>query len=290
MPLQFSQLLHKTALGNQANLDIPGVYIWGFVYQKDENGIGAPLNFKKIANPIADPDKHVFIPYYVGESSTSILKRLRDEHIQPRNNPSNKRTRLTMGYMLRYFNDVHFPLHFNIRNGYNFLTLVQQYQPTRVVEYFNDDKVLKSIYGSGSIQINGRKREYPINDQLIMPGRVSLNDTLDYYINDIDNFFFMYVDICNLFNFVKENNCFTDDYTKILLKKFEALTVVSLKGKTLGKFNGSSKVINSFITCPNLIFDSMINSGFDIFKGHNSLLINPAGNYNINNIAFPGYL
>ena len=122
MPLEFSELFHKTALCSRTNLDVPGVYIWGFVYHKDENGIGGPVNFTGVGNPIADPAKHVFIPYYVGESSTSILSRLFD-HIQPRKRDSSKKTRLTIDYIKDFFNDPNFPINSGLGNRNNGMSI-----------------------------------------------------------------------------------------------------------------------------------------------------------------------
>lgn len=296
MPLEFSELFHKSAL-TQTNKDrfkVPGVYIWGFVYHKDGDKIGDPIHFTEQADknvfPSLNPAEQVFIPYYVGESSSNVLSRL-FEHVQPLKSPSSKRTRLTMDYMKKYFSDVHFPLHYRGGNGNSFINLINHYHPTRVVEYFNDNEVLNLIYGNGGIQINGKTRDYPINNQFLMPENIDLNDTLHYYINTMNNFFFTYVDISSLFDFVGQNRCFIGQYASAIIKKFEALTVIMLKGKTLGKFDDVGSVLSSIKHCPNqLIFNSMTRSGFDIFKDSQNLLRDPTGNYDIKNVDFPGYL
>lgn len=291
MQLEFSKLFHKSALtSNGACFKAPGVYIWGFVYHKDGDKIGDPVNFTVVGNPIADPEKHVFIPYYVGESACNVLSRL-FEHVQPLKRPSSKRTRLTMDYMKKYYSDVHFPLHYRGGNGNSFINLINHYHPTRVVEYFNDVKVLNLIFGNGGIQINGKTRDYPINNQFLMPGNIDLNDTLHYYINTMNNFFFTYVDIYSLFDCVGQNPCFIGQYASAIIKKFEAITVIMLKGKTLGKFDDVGSVLTSISNCPNkFIFNSLHQSGFDIFKDSQNLLRDPAGDYDINNVDFPGYL
>jgi hypothetical protein len=294
MPLEFSELFHKSALTNNgARFKVPGVYIWGFVYHKDGDKIGDPIHFTEqpdnIVYPILNPGKQVFVPYYVGESSSNVLSRL-SEHVQPRKSPSSKRTRLTKDYMKKYFNDVHFPLHYKGGNGNSFIKLIRHYHPTRVVEYFNDDAVLNLIYGNGGIQIIGKTRDYPINNQFLLPGSIDLFDTLDHYINTRNNFFFTYVDIYTLFDFVAQNRCFIGQYASAIIKKFEALTVIMLKGKTLGKFDDVGSVLSSINHCPNqLIFNSMTCSGFDIFKDSQNLLRNPTADYDIDNVAFPGY-
>jgi hypothetical protein len=295
MPIEFSELFHKSELTNNgARFKVPGVYIWGFVYHKDGDKIGDPIHFTEQADnnvfPSLNPAEQVFIPYYVGESSSNVLSRL-IEHVQPLKSPSSKRTRLTMDYMKKYFSDIHFPLHYRGGNGNSFINLINLYHPTRVVEYFNDEVVLNLIYGNGGILINGKTRDYPINNQFLMPGKIELNDTLDYYINKLNNFFFTYVDIYSLFDFVGQNRCFIGQYASAIIKKFEALTVIMLKGKTLGKFDDVGSVLSSINDCPNqLIFNSMTRSGFDIFKDSQNLLRDPTGDYNINNVDFRGYL
>ncbi len=274
MPLNFSKLYHKSDLINNNSLifNVPGVYIWGFIYEKDGDKIGNPVDFTGDTNPKARPDKHVFIPYYVGVSSSSILRRLRDEHIQPRCIPSNKRTRLSMNYMKMYFNDPDFPLHYKGNNSSNFLRLVNHYNPTRVVEYFNNDQVLTLIYGAGNIQINGSVRNYPINIQSLLPGNSALNDTLDHYINNNKNFFFTYAECQEIGN----------------LRLCESVTAVILKGKTLGQFQNLQDNEIQMILDP--YFNIIDNTGFNIFKQPNQLWINPQGPLDISNIAFPGYL
>jgi hypothetical protein len=292
MPLEFSELFHKSELTNNgARFKVPGVYIWGFVYHKDENGIGESVDFSK-ETPLANPAKHVFIPYYVGESSSSILNRLKG-HSDPRRGDASKRTRLTSQYMRIYFNDRNFPLHYKKGNTNDFVDLINYY-PNRVIEYFNSAQVLNLIYGNGFVFLQGlplnQPGNVPINNLIIMPRNVKINDTLDYYINTRNNFFFTYVDIYTLFDFVAQNRCFIGQYASAIIKKFEALTVIMLKGKTLGKFDDVGSVLSSINHCPNqLIFNSMTRSGFEIFKDSHNLLRNPTADYDIDNVAFPGY-
>jgi len=274
MPLNFSRLYHKSDLinNNSQLFHVPGVYIWGFIYEKDGNKIGNPVNFKGVGNPVADRNKHVFIPYYVGESSSSILRRLRDEHIQPRCIPSNKRTRLSMNYMKVYFNDPYFPLHYKGNNSSSFLRLVKHYNTTRVVEYFNNDQVLALIYEAGNIQINGSVRNYPINIQSLLPGNTPINDTLDQYINSNNNFFFTYSECQEIGN----------------LRFCESVTAIILKGKTLGQFRNLQDNEIQMILDP--FYNIIDNTEFNIFKQPDQLWDKPQGPFEISNIAFPGYL
>lgn len=296
MPLNFSRLYHKSDLinNNSQLFNVPGVYIWGFIYEKDGDKIGNPVNFTGNVNPVADPAKHVFIPYYVGESSSSILSRLKG-HSEPRRGDASKRTRLTSQYMRSYFNDPNFPLFYKKGNTNDFIDLINYYPNNRVIEYFNSAQVLNLIYGNGFVLLRGLPLNHPgnvpINNLFIMPGNVNINDTLDYYINTMNNFFFTYVDIYSLFDFVGQNPCFIRQYASAIIKKFQALTVIMLKGKTLGKFDDVGSVLTSINHCPNqLIFNSMTRSGFDIFKDSQNLLRDPTGDYDINNVDFPGYL
>jgi hypothetical protein len=225
----------------------------------------------------------------VGKHESSILGRLK-QHQDVINGNALKYTRLSNKYMRHYSFDPNFPLHSANNNVSKFINLVKHYNGNREVEYFNDSDVLNLIYGKVNIKIKGKKGHYPINEQLLLHTNNQIQDTLNDLVCSKNNFFFMYADIYTLYNYVGSNNCYIREYASSILRKFEALTVINLKGKTLGKFEGADTIIKSMSKCPPLIFDSLQNSGFDIFKNPNNLFEPTNAPKQLKNIDFPGYI
>jgi hypothetical protein len=287
MQLNFSGLYHKSALDPAANngaiFKVPGVYIWGFVFYKNENGIGDPVDFTK-EKAIANPDEHVFIPYYVGESSSSISKRL-FEHIQPRESPSSKRTRLTIDYIKVFFNDPEFPINSGSYlsrkndkgmsvNAFRFFSWIDSNQiGNDKLQYFNNEFIMQLLYPSNNkLSSYG---SYSNNNFPITHPAININDTIDSrsdLINYKSNFFFTFISIPPPIN----------------VKEIEAFTVLMLKGKTLGEFTQARKCIRQ-MNAGN--FHNIIdNTQFNIFKQPNSIRSKPNIPIELDNIAFPGYL
>lgn len=285
MPLIFSELFHKTALCSQANLGVPGVYIWGFIYEKDRDKIGDPVNFSKIGSPIADPDKHVFIPYYVGESSSSILSRL-FEHIQPQKSPSSKKTRLTIDYIKCFFNDVDFPinsgLYLGIRNFHGMSVNSNRFYgwielnniTNNELQYFNNEIIMQLLYPNNLHLItynNPTNNNFPITLPVININ--DQQDSLNQLITHQANFFFTY---CKL-------NPSTNP-----TKEIETYTTLSLKGKTLAEITGVPRCMQE-MNAGN--FHNIVdNTGFDIFKQPDAIRLDLNRPFELGNIDFPGYL
>lgn len=280
MPLEFSELFHKSAL-TQTNKDrfkVPGVYIWGFVYHKTENGIGDPVDFTGVKNLVADPDEHVFIPYYVGKHERSVLDRLR-EHQDVRNGNALRLTRFTLEYMKCFFKDTFFKLNTSTFNDRNFINLIANYQYTSAVEYYNDSKILFQLHGNAINIVGNKPKNFPINQQSYKNGQ-AIFDTLDFLSKTFNNFFFTFVDLRNLKHHEDMNLSQT-------IELIESITAMLLKGKTVAKIEKLNKAL---ISIGNNDYNLNGPQGFDIFKDRDDILIDKTGKYQINNIAFPGYL
>lgn len=289
MQIKFSELYHKSALTlprNKNLFNVPGVYIWGFVYEKRGEQIGDPLDFKGVDNPVADPEKHVFIPYYVGESESSILNRL-NSHIKPRKGDSAKRTRLTIDYIKEFFKDFSFPINSKPPSGtafmngmkinsFRFFSWVQLNQINKdKLQYFNNEIIMQLLYPRNPLLVNFNNyanTEFPITDPNI---NISENsDSLNVLMNIKNNFFFTFLKIDTSHNTTKE---------------IESYTTLSLKGKTLAEITKVSNCINQMNE--GNFYTIIDNTGFNIFKKQEpkSILLFPNRPFELGNIAFPGY-
>lgn len=296
MELKFSELYHKSDLANNgAIFNVPGVYIWGFIYEKEGGKIGNPVNFTGNVNPVADPAKHVFIPYYVGiaRNNMTVLSRL-SRHLQFRIDDSNKRTRIKIGEIPSTLSNDHFPLNprGNDQNGISnntarFLNYIQNANYQNDISYFNDANVLNLLYNN-TITLFPQNTNYPIQNQIIGHGGL-IPDSLNTLSSSTpcistkqcyNNFFFC------LYKQGKELVPF-DSVVPVKLTLIEAVCVLMLKGKTLGQFQNLKDAIK-MISDPN--FEITDNTGFNIFKQPNAIRIDPNRPFELGNIAFPGYL
>jgi hypothetical protein len=286
MELKFSKLYHKSDLANNgAIFNVPGVYIWGFIYEKKGDQIGDPVDFTK-EKATANPDEHVFIPYYVGESSGKIKDRFIKEHVRPRINPAYKRTRLTLDYIKEFFKDPTFPLNSKhplgtsfmngmTINSFRFFSWVQLNSINKdKLQYFNNEIIMQLLYPRNPMLVNFNNyanTNFPITDP-----NISINDnsdSLNVLMSIKNNFFFTY---CKL------------DTSLDITEEIETYTTLSLKGKTLAEITKVSHCVSQMNAGD---FHEIIdNTGFNIFKQPNQLWINPQGPFDISNIAFPGYL
>jgi hypothetical protein len=107
-----------------------------------------------------------------------------------------------------------------------------------------------------------------------------LFDTLDFLSNTFKNFFFTFDSLSNLKPHGDMNLGNTIELT-------ESIAALLLKGKTVGKIEKLGMALESIGRND---YNLSGPQDFDIFKDRDSVLLDPAGNYNINNIAFPGYL
>jgi hypothetical protein len=188
-------------------IDGKGIYIWGFMYKKENNSLGDEIHFKMEIN--YDPYKMQFIPYYVGKADdTSILNRLNSHH-KPRYGHSTKYIRLSMTYMKSFFigkPPYVFPINFknnkDCKNNYVALELINKNPNLKLITYFNNADCLSAIYpeillkSKRRIQNNKAYNNYPITMQHI-PKTINnpngdLPDTLDDLINTKYNFWFYY--------------------------------------------------------------------------------------------------
>lgn len=271
MQLIFSEVFHKSELCtlNNDRFHVPGVYIWGFIYEKDGDKIGDPVNFSSIGSPIADPKKHVFIPYYVGKHERSILERL-NEHKNFQIGNARKYTRFTLRYMKSFFKDPNFSLNTNNNNALNFERLLNNYSNSHVVEYFNSGKILKMIYGNTVSIPTNAKNDNPINGIHFVNGQ-PLFDTLSFLGDAFNNFFFSYFESQAIKN----------------LTLFESISALLLKGKTVSKIE---KLKYSLLSIQNNNYDLIGPKGFNIFKQPDAIRLDLNRPFELGNIAFPGYL
>lgn len=286
------------------------------------NGGIPPFNFnlncitdsKKGTGPIGVDFKTQgwkFIPYYVGLDA-NLLGRIQDHHnIQSGNKW--QYTRLTLNAYRSFFISGEFPILLKGVSRASNDVLINNYvdqfarkNSNSPIEYFNSKNVLNNIYNpvtgklvSLGILTNGFeavsiKNSWPYNQQKsdkerlmgshITPGSSVNNiDSLNYIINDLNNFWYCYAELDNTTKSYDTFNNLTDlELYTLVNKNFleypEAQTYYSLKGITISKTLkygtsnpfGLNFKIDAEPTC------------MDIFKQ------NPI-NTIVNNTNFPGY-
>lgn len=89
----------------KTDLETGGIYIWGFVFEKDDSGepTDKPLKYEVINK--FDDISHCFIPYYVGKSINNIHERL----ISHQTEASQKYLMFQAPYLRVFFKDPKFP-------------------------------------------------------------------------------------------------------------------------------------------------------------------------------------
>ena len=232
------------------NLDLKGkagIYIWGFAYNLDKNGeLDNPIDFSEDNmlipkmclndnNEAIGCDFKVsnwkFIPYYVGKHESNLENRISEHHLVTVGNGL-KYTRLKKCHYKDFF--LSFPI---LNKGKNSKKINQAklYPYINIVEYFNDDYILKAIYqGVSPIEIRTLRKNKP--DELNYPLNLQKyigNDTLDEMVDKQKNFWFCYAEIPS---------------EKIHdIKSAEPFTFYCLKGKTISQTNKYSFGINKSI-------------------------------------------
>lgn len=226
-----------------------GIYIWGFMYQKNGETIGEAVDFSANGLPVEfDPGTMQFIPYYVGIGDrTTIFTRLL-AHSKPKHGHASKYIRLSHDYMKEFFigsplnkkfSIYQFPIKVgNKPNNEAALKLINSSQTSKIT-YFNSADCLSAIYPVITLTrktriIHGKAYNgYPISNQSIPPSpgnpRGLLQDTLSDLVNDKNNFWFCY-------------SLNPDDQP---LTKLETYTFWTLKGLTTGQTE-SFENINDF--------------------------------------------
>ena len=205
-----SSISQKLNLQNNINLNISGIYIWGFVYSINEKGeIIEVIEFKK--DSVFNPLTMKFIPYYVGiGDKTSIYNRLKQHHKPTKGNAS-KYIRLSVQYMKTFFTDIDFPVKYS-RNKNNQQAICCAKHRPGLIEYFNDGEFLNIVYpNKGILNRVADKQNWPITNYNFIP------DTLNDFVNFKNNFWFCFMPIDN----------------SLSLRDFEVETFYGLKGITV---------------------------------------------------------
>jgi hypothetical protein len=233
--LIFKGPFHFSQLKSLQLKDKAGIYVWGFAYDLDTNGqlnefidfsvgkIPVPeVSLNEKNEPIGCDFKGLnwkFIPYYVGKHESSLENRLIEHHLVTIGNGL-KYTRLRMNHYKDFFKNI--PILNKGKNSKK-INQVKLYPYINLVEYFNDDCILKAIYqGVSPIEIKTVRKNkpdeinYPINLQKYIG-----NDTLDEIVNGNNNFWFCYAEITS-----KNNHD---------IKSAEPFTFYCLKGKTISQ-------------------------------------------------------
>jgi hypothetical protein len=202
------------------NLKQAGIYIWGNLFDIDKNGKLLFPSDCTSQNFKFNPKKHQFVPYYVGKSESSMLKRL-SQHKDVRNtsgkSDGDKYIRFSFEYWKEYFKD---PLY--ERDSNSLINLVKIKKNS--VIYHNDKAVLQEIYPQMNIILVGNN--HPITAQILYGNPIY--DTLDMVVNGANNFWFCFSPVDN-----------SDIKT---LGQLETLVYYSLKGKTTSQKNNYSKI------------------------------------------------
>jgi hypothetical protein len=207
----------------------PGVYIWGFMYDKHTK-----KNVIDFSNdlPLFNPDNHQFIPYYVGEAS-SLQKRL-GEHALIRSMDAGKYVRFKDGYDFW----MHIPRQYS---GGKYIT---QYSAiAKDIQYYGECSVMIDAYPHLSNLLSDKfscNRQPSITD---LEAILGINDILKDYVHNRNNFWFLKI---------SESDFGKDEFVekiaflgnKQLREDYENLLYLSLKGRTIGRCYRNRKTTN----------------------------------------------
>jgi hypothetical protein len=162
-----------------------GVYIWGFLYNKNKDKI---LNFENVSDPKFNSNIHQFIPFYVGQSR-DIYKRL-GNHSLVRSNDSIKWPRFSLLFMLEFYNWV--PLQKHTARYYSDYKDIHDCNNNALL-FYSEMNLMKSIYphNHADIDFYYNRGQAGIAD---VQGRLNVIDTLSEIINIQNNFWYMEVD------------------------------------------------------------------------------------------------
>ena len=141
--IRFSKLHSFKDIKNlKKNINAPGIYIWGLVFpKKNSQPIGNPIDNTETF----DKNKHIFIPYYVGQSEKSVLSCFNGRH-----NYSNKNNRyliLSYKYIKEFYKDPNFEemLDTGPNRERAWVTSKKDYFKGKII-YYNNYYVIKHIY------------------------------------------------------------------------------------------------------------------------------------------------
>lgn len=267
---------HKTKDFNQIDVNVRGIYIWGFMYESTESIKKGNRVNRILKDPVKgkqefNPAKMQFVPYYVGKSESSIFSRIRQhQDFQNEKNvrsDAHKYIRFSKKYMKEYFKDDSFPIDKHSPTTRTELKkLIGNLGPNKVM-YHNNAEILEAIYGQEPATVFSRmlRREPRTNNPIVedkLPLLVNGNeieDTLHFMASKNENFWFCFLPIKDL------------EYD---LKFAETYTFYCLKGKTVSHTGGCPEVQSALYQTTDLtntgIF-KMINNSFapsEKFEGY----------------------
>lgn len=268
--ITFKGPFHSSKLKDEElnELNDKGIYIWGFMYEKDkDSNFGKPLHCYQNFNY----NEMKFLPYYVGKTEKSLRKRL-NEHfdIQNKKFDGQKYIRFSENYMKKFFLSTEkFPI--KTHNGSLLKPLLLINLMATNIIYYNNLNFMKKIYGN-KIKSNytpEKINSLPISDFYSF---LENTDTLRKNIVDNDNFWFCYANL--------DENI---DSFQCKLKDYEVLTFYSLKGKTISK----TEKLDSKISEKLMIINETDSK--DIFKDDINTKSTIANHTKNGTVDFPGY-
>jgi hypothetical protein len=222
--IKFKGPFHSSQLDLlNSELDKPGLYIWGFMGKKDNEG-KIIFNKKENINDINEIEvgNEIFVPYYVGiasgKSGLNIKHRLLS-HKKVNQEPGSKYTRVRNGYFE------------SLESNKCLGEMIKTYKkkpsiyPNLInyLSFFNDEVIIKKIYNVK--EINGKKTNCPITKE----NKIILFDELNHLVNVNNNFYFIFC------SDIKKNMEFDDEDFKKKLELLESIIFFKLNGFTISK-------------------------------------------------------
>lgn len=207
----------KSKLSGFPDPNVPGIYIWGFMYSVENTILLEPVDFNIQPNHQALQ----FIPFYVGKSKRNSYKDRLSKHHDVRNKLGNsdadKYIRLSDHYLKEFFKCALYPVKTRGKSATitKMLKLLEEQKPGSI-EYHNNIDILCCLH-NGMDKPNKRGDDHPITFQKMRNGSL-LKDTLDIIITQKNNFWFYF--------------CPIDNYDISEIRNMETHTFYSLKGKT----------------------------------------------------------
>lgn len=232
----FGELNPLSKKSQSTGVNLSGIYIWGFVFDKGHRGepVGTPKSYTN--GFVFNMEEHVFIPYYVGQRQGKIHTRL----LEHQRDAEKKYLILDVEYLKCFFSDCDFPIH--LRDGMDkhrtWFQANPAYFSTRI-KYYNSKPILDEIYhlhpsGSSSLQVLNRAYT---TDSLIAALR-PINPNLAI---QLDVFFSSYFKDKQFFTYANYNGQ-KADYNLL-----EAQVYYQLKGKTISKHDDFEKLVQEKI-------------------------------------------
>lgn len=227
--LTFEGPLHQSKLVDaQIDLDFEGVYIWGFMVDKNYR----PINCHKKHE--YKPDEMTFLPYYVGmatgkgkgKSVMTVKKRLINHKVVEKGNGA-KYLRINENHLRSFNNDDDFPIHVGKKSHYKEIIKFNLKHGERAISYYNNplfmfhlhkDKLRPRVHELFNVKTHNK---LPINDEIF--SRLPIKDPLKIITKDKDNFWFVCANVKHLDHKNDEK----------YFENLEGITYYSLKGKTI---------------------------------------------------------